>query len=68
MRSPKILIPRPPDPLQPQIDACKARIAARMAASERKAVPAPVVGPDALYDAAAFIRAHPVAVELMEAM
>ena len=59
-----IRLPKPIDPLQSEIDR---RLAARKAKERREAIPALPVGPEALRVAAAYLRANPVTVLIMEA-
>ena len=58
-----IRLPKPADPLQSEIDR---RLAIKRGKESVRPAPAPVVGTEALRDAAAFLRAHPVAVVVME--
>lgn len=59
-----ILVPKPVDPLRPEIER---RLALKQAAGKRETVPAPPVGTEALFDVAAYMRANPVSVVVLEA-
>jgi hypothetical protein len=64
MKPHRITIKRPADPLQSEIDR---RIAAKLAREQRLASRRPIAAAETLRDLAAYLRANPVTVLIMEA-
>jgi len=58
-----IRLPKPADPFQSEIDR---RIALKKAASKRDPVPATIIGPAALRDLSAYMKANTVSILVVE--